>query len=197
MPTADPAPPAARRSRKGPSVYQLKVTLRGIRPPIWRRLEIRSDLTLERLHNVLQVAMGWTDSHLHAFMADGVEYGVPDPEWGTTVKNEARVRLDQVLRAPKERLEYDYDFGDDWHHLVVLEKVLPFDPVRHRDPLVTRGRRACPPEDCGGVYGYYQMLGVVADPEHPDHEDMLEWVGEGFDPEAFDLEVTNLFLHGE
>jgi len=178
------------------SAYQLKVTLRGTRPPIWRRLEVASDLTLGGLHDVLQIAMGWTDSHLHAFVADGVEYGVPDPEWGTRVRDESRVRLTRVLRAPKDRLVYEYDFGDGWEHVVVLEKVLPFDPERHRDPLVTAGRRACPPEDCGGVFGFYRMLDVLGDPLHPEHEDVREWIGGVFDPDAFDIEEACLFLRG-
>lgn len=95
-----------------PSAYQLEVTLLDTRPPIWRRLEVASDLTLGRLHEVLQIAMGWTDDHLHAFVADGVEYGTPDPEWGTRVRDESRVRLTQVLRKSKDRLVYEYDFGD-------------------------------------------------------------------------------------
>jgi hypothetical protein len=178
------------------SAYQLKVTLRGTRPPIWRRLEVASDLTLERLHDALQGAMGWTDSHLHAFVVDGVEYGPPDPEWGTSVKDESRVRLARVLRAPKDRLVYQYDFGDDWQHVVALEKVLPFDAERHRAPLVTGGRRACPPEDCGGVYGYYRMLDVLGNEDDPEHEEMHEWVGDDFDPDEFDVQATNLYLRG-
>ena len=178
------------------SVYQLKVSLRGTRPPIWRRLEVASDLTLGDLHEVLQIAMGWADSHLHAFVADGVEYGPPDPERGTQVRDESRVRLTRVLRAPKDRMVYEYDFGDGWEHVVVLEKVLPYDLVRHRDPRVTGGRRACPPEDCGGVFGFYRMLHVLGDPQHPEHEEMREWVGDVSDADAFDIEETNRSLRG-
>lgn len=178
------------------SAYQLKVTLRGTRPPIWRRLEVASDLTLEGLHDALQGAMGWNDSHLHAFVADGVEYGRPDPEWATGVRDESRVTLARVLRAPKDRLVYQYDFGDDWQHVVVLEKVLPFDAERHRAPLVTAGRRACPPEDCGGVYGFYRMLAVLRDENAPEHEAMREWVGDDFDPDDFDVAVVNRYLRG-
>ena len=177
-------------------VYQLKVTLRGTRPPIWRRLEVASDLTLGGLHEVLQISMGWADGHLHAFVADGVEYGTPDPEWGTQVRDESRVRLTRVLRALKDRLVYEYDFGDGWEHVVVLEKVLPFDPARHQEPLVTGGRRACPPEDCGGVFGFYRMLDVLGDPQHPEHGDMREWVGDVFEPDVFDIEEANLLLRG-
>ncbi len=156
-----------------------------------------SDLTLEGLHDALQGAMGWADSHLHAFLVDGgVEYGPPEPDWGTSAEDESRVRLARVLRAPKDRLVYQYDFGDDWQHVVVLEKVLPFDAERHRAPLVTGGRRACPPEDCGGVCGYDRMLDVLRDERDPEHEEMREWVGADFDPNDVDVEVANLFLRG-
>ncbi|CAN5711098.1 plasmid pRiA4b ORF-3 family protein [soil metagenome] len=171
--------------------YQLKVTLRGTRPPIWRRVEVPGRTTLSRLHDVIQIAMGWTDSHLHQFVAAGVMFGVPDPEWDMPVKRSARVRLDQVLRVPKDDLIYEYDFGDGWEHRVVLEKVLPLDAARHRQPLVTGGRRACPPEDCGGVGGYYAMLAILDDPANPEHDEMLAWVGGGFDAEHFDPEAAN------
>ena len=176
--------------------YQLKVTLRHTKPPIWRRLEVRGDTTLGHLHDVLQVAMGWTDSHLHQFVVDGAIYGTPDPDWDVDVKNEARVRLDEVLRKPKDALVYEYDFGDGWEHTVVLEKVLPREPGRHRYPVVTAGRRACPPEDCGGVHGFYRMLEILGDPAHPEHEEMLEWTGDEYDPTHFDRDETNRVLRG-
>ena len=177
--------------------YQLKVTLRYTRPPIWRRLEVRGDTTLERLHDTLQIAMGWTDSHLHQFVAKGVIYGAPDHDWGQQIEDEAVVRLDQILRRPKAKLLYEYDFGDSWQHEVVLEKLLPLDPECHAGgALVTGGRRACPPEDCGGVGGYYRLLGILTDPKHPEHEDMLTWVGGAYDADHFDVEDANRFLRG-
>lgn len=174
--------------------YQLKVTLRGTRPPIWRRLEVPGRITLSRFHDVLQIAMGWTDSHLHQFVVDGVVYGLSDPDWDMPVKSSARVRLDQVLREPKDQLVYEYDFGDGWEHRVVLEKVLPLDRARHRRPQVTGGRRACPPEDCGGIGGFYAMLEILDDADHPEHEEMLEWLGGGFDADAFDPEEANVLF---
>lgn len=170
----------------GDAIYRLKVSLRRIRPPIWRRFLVPAGITLRQLHDCLQEVMGWTDSHLHQFEARGVIYGTPNPEFGVATSNEARVRLDQVLRRPKDRLTYEYDFGDGWEHDVVLERILPPAPEA-RYPIVEDGKRACPPEDCGGPYGYLGFLEILADPRHPEHEEMLEWAGGEFDPEAFEI----------
>jgi hypothetical protein len=180
---------------KSEIVFQLKVTLRGIRPPIWRRVLVPSNLTLLQLHDVLQVLMGWTDSHLHQFEAAGNFYGTPDPELEVERKNERKVRLNEVLHHPKDRMAYEYDFGDSWEHELVLEKIVPRAP-RVRYPVVTGGKRACPPEDVGGVWGYGHFLEAVSDSQHPDHEDMVEWSGEGFDPEAFDVGAANRAFRG-
>jgi hypothetical protein len=169
------------------SMYQLKVTLRDIRPPIWRRLEVRSDITLARLHDAIQDSMGWTDTHLHQFECDGELFGTPSADDWADIQSERRVRLDELLQHPKQQLEYVYDFGDSWRHRVVLEKVLPT-PAGKKAPVphCTGGRRACPPEDCGGVPGYRHLLHVLASPRDPEHSEMLEWVGGHFDPEAFE-----------
>lgn len=188
-----------RRSRRRGSaapIYQLKVTLRGIRPPIWRRFQVRGDVTLARLHHVLQVAMGWTDSHLHQFRVGREVYGVPDPEdfdWGPPVRDERRVKLSSVLRAEKARMVYQYDFGDDWEHDVRVEKILPPDPAAEAAVCVA-GRRACPPEDCGGVWGYENLLGALADPNDPERAEMLEWLGGSWDAEEFDPVTVNELL---
>ena len=177
-------------------IYQLKVTLRGIRPPIWRRLEVQGDTTLGRLHDILQIAMGWTDSHMHQFVGEGRRYGVADPDLELDLEDEDKTRLDQVLRKPKDQTVYAYDFGDGWRHDVVVEKVLPAVSGSGPYPVLTGGRRACPPEDCGGVTGYYRLLGVLADPNHPEHEELLEWSGGEYDPEKFDAQEFNLAFHG-
>jgi len=176
-------------------VYQLKVTLRGIQPPIWRRLEVRGDTTLDRLHDILQVAFGWTDSHLHQFVARGKLYGMAGPDFGLGQQDEDEVRLDQVLRRPRARMIYEYDFGDSWKHDIVVEKLLPVAEEQGRYPMVTGGRRACPPEDCGGVPGYYQLLEAFADPSHPEHQELLEWLGEDYEPEKFDAQEANRVFH--
>jgi hypothetical protein len=173
--------------------YQIKVTLNGARPPIWRRLVVPSSLSLMDLHDVLQVAMGWMDSHLHQFVARGKLYGQPDPEFGMGRINEKRVRLDEVLRTAKDAITYEYDFGDGWEHKIVLEKVLG-NAEEHAAPSCIAGARACPPEDCGGVWGYANLLKVISDSSNPEHEEMLEWLGDGFDPERFDVSAINSIL---
>jgi hypothetical protein len=171
-------------------LYQIKVTLNGARPPIWRRLLAPSSYSLKDLHDMLQVAMGWTDSHLHQFVAGETIYGQPDAEFGTETINEKRVRLDEVLRTEKDAMIYEYDFGDGWEHKIVLEKVLG-NAAEEAIPSCIAGARACPPEDCGGVWGYANLLKVIGDSSHAEHEEMLEWVGEGFDPERFDASDVN------
>ncbi len=175
------------------SIYQLKVTLKYSRPPIWRRLQVASTDTLEDVHVALQIAMGWTNSHLHQFMKDGVCYGIPDEEFPSDMLDEIDCRLDHVLKKEKDTLIYEYDFGDSWVHEVVLEKILPF-KVDVKLPVCLKGSRACPPEDIGGVPGYEMFLEAIADPSHPEYEDMLEWIGGDFDPEQFDFAEVNDLL---
>jgi hypothetical protein len=176
-------------------VYRLKVTLKKVRPPIWRRFLVPSDISLARLHDCLQAVMPWSDAHLHLFEAQGVRYGDPDPELGFACVSESRTKLKQVLRHPKDRLTYEYDFGDYWLHDVVLEAVLL--PAKHDSyPVIEAGRRACPPEDVGGINGYGALLEALDDPSDPEHVELLDWVGETFDPDAFDVEAANAAIQG-
>ncbi|HUF60651.1 MAG TPA: plasmid pRiA4b ORF-3 family protein [Verrucomicrobiales bacterium] len=176
-----------------PSVYQLKVTLAHVRPAVWRRLLVPSSVKLHQFHDILQVAMGWTDSHLHQFEAQGQLYGEPDPEFGLSVKDETRVPLGQVLPQEGASMLYEYDFGDGWIHQIVLEKILPAS-AELKVPSCIAGARACPPEDCGGAGGYAEFLKAIKDPSHPEHEEMLEWSGGDFDPASFDTEAMNKFF---
>jgi|SRR5579862_3015834 len=174
------------------AVYQLKITLRGAKPPIWRRVQVPADFTLKKLHRVIQLAMGWTDSHLHLFDVGGIHYSDPEFEVEET-NNEARIRLSQAAPVEKAKFRYEYDFGDSWDHEILVEKILPPDPAV-RYPICLTGKRACPPEDCGGVWGYAELLETLADPDSEDHEEMLEWLDGDFDPEEFDVEMTNAAL---
>jgi hypothetical protein len=184
------------RTRKTDApIYRLKVTLHGSKPPIWRRFLVPSSITLKNLHNAIQAVMGWTDSHLHQFEWDGILYGVSDREFGLTRVSENKTTVDQLLRHPKDRMTYEYDFGDSWVHDVVLEAVLPPEGDG-RYPIVEAGRRACPPEDVGGIYGYAHFLEAISNPKHPEHTEMMEWAGESFDPEFFDTKEANLAIHG-
>lgn len=173
------------------SIHQLKVTLRDVRPPIWRRLQVPSTISLGDLHFVLQAAIGWDDYHLHMFSAGGEIYSDDRVEdsWGDRPKDEVRARLDKV--APLgARLRYEYDFGDGWEHDIVIEKVLPPESgVTY--PRCLTGRRACPPEDCGGPWGYARLLAAIADPEGTEDSELLEWVENDFDPYAFDPATVN------
>ncbi|MFL5804284.1 MAG: plasmid pRiA4b ORF-3 family protein [Roseiflexaceae bacterium] len=183
-------PPAKPSTNDG--IYQLKVTLKGIRPPIWRRILLEPDTRLDRLHHILQDVMGWYDAHLHQFSVGRTLYGVPDSDFdfGPEVEDETQVALGQVAPRAKSKLTYEYDFGDGWEHELLVEKVLPADPAA-RYPICVAGARACPPEDCGGVWGYADLLETIQNPDHPEHEEMLEWLGGEFDPEAFDLDAIN------
>jgi len=140
--------------------------------------------SLGRLHTAIQAAMGWQNSHLHAFDAGGRTYGARGML--DDASDESRVTLGALARAGHKRLTYTYDFGDSWDHLIVVEKVEAAADGRPI-PACIAGKRACPPEDCGGLWGYYELLDALADPDYPDRDERLEWLGEDFDPEAFDL----------
>jgi hypothetical protein len=189
-----PAKPA--RAKAAGPIYQLKITLKGFRPPIWRRVLVPSDFTLARLHWVMQAAMGWTNSHLHHFRVGETYYSLPFPgtDWEDADEEDARrVKLAQVAPRAKAKFEYEYDFGDSWDHEILVEKILPPEPGA-KYPLCIVGKGACPPEDVGGVWGYAEFLKAIADPEHKEHEMYLEWIGGGFDPDAFDLDEVNRAL---
>lgn len=189
---AAPAVPVTPARGNGTDVYQLKITLKSVRPPVWRRVLVPGRITLASLHDVVQVAMGWTDSHLHQWEVDGQEYGTPSPDWpDPTLRSERRVRLDAVA-VEGTRLEYWYDFGDDWRHDVRVEQVRG--RLRgERLPRCVAGRRACPPEDVGGPWGYAELLAAQADPSHPEHESFATWAP-GFRAAAFDVAETDALL---
>ncbi|WP_228025375.1 recombinase family protein [cf. Phormidesmis sp. LEGE 11477] len=179
--------------KKAQSVYQLKITLTGIRPPIWRRVLVRSDVTLSHLHWVIQLSMGWTNSHLHSFTIHGQEYGVPMPELGFAElepEDERSVKLTSFIPAEKFKFSYLYDFGDSWEHEVLVEKVLTAETDLDY-PVCIKAKRACPPEDCGGTWGYQEFVEAVQDTEHPEHEALLEWAGGYFDPEDAEFDEIN------
>ena len=176
--------------------FQLKVTLFGTKPPIWRRVLVDGASALDQLHQVIQAAFGWWDYHLHEFEIDGCRYGVPDPDndWGEPPLDERGERLVDLAEEGSSFV-YTYDFGDDWRHQVVVEKVVPAS-TDLTVPVCIDGRRACPPEDCGGIGGYTDLLAILSDPRHPEHDERIEWLGRPFDPELFDRDefMSNLRL---
>ena len=187
---------ASKETRGSESVYELKVTLLHSRPPIWRRLQVESDATLERIHLVLQIVMGWTDSHMHGFrVPEAGQRGARRRFLPIEDADEETTRLADVLRRPKDRFVYDYDFGDGWEHEVVLEAIVSRS-AGARYPHLLAGRRACPPDDVGGIPGYNRFLLAIGDPNHPDHDEMVEWGGDDFDPARFDVQAVNRAFHG-
>jgi hypothetical protein len=187
MKTADP----------GRDIYQIKVTLLGTRPPIWRRLLLDADTSLAQLHDVLQIAMGWEDSHMHEFRTGQRRFGQPEPADPVMrmprVESERTARLGAVLRKTGAKLIYAYDFGDSWEHSIVLEKLFPADP-NTAYPVCTDGRLACPPEDCGGIPGYYDLLEAINNPDDESLEERRDWVGDDFDPQNFSIDEVNRLL---
>jgi hypothetical protein len=176
----------AQRPSEGGSVLQLKVTLLDTKPPIWRRVLVDGSATLDQVHEVIQAAFGWWNYHLHEFEVGRKRYGIPDPDhdWGEPPRDERRTRLDAIASVGAS-FRYTYDFGDGWDHRIDVEKVLSAS-VGTTVPACIDGRRACPPEDCGGTWGYRELVAILADSTHPDHPERLEWIGRPFDPESFD-----------
>lgn len=185
--------PAKRRKAAGPApVYQLKVSLRDAKPPIWRRLLVAADTSLARLHATIGAAFGRHGGHMHVFETAYGDFGRADRELGH--RADGSVTLEQVAPGVKDKIRYTYDFGDDWVHDIVVEKVLDPDPSTAY-PRCIGGKRAAPPEDCGGIWGYQDLVEVLADPAHPEHEERLEWLGladaSQFVPDAFDVQAVN------
>ena len=180
--------------------YQLRIALKGTKPPIWRRILVSPSMTLDRLHDVIQAVMGWQDCHLHMFIKGRQCYSIPSPwddDWrapGTPRDlNERKYRVSQLLKRDKDWITYEYDFGDSWEHRVTLQKIHPHDPAVSL-PACIGGKRRCPPEDSGGLWGYYENLDILKDPDHPEHEHTKEWMGEGFDPEVFSVQAVDQML---
>ncbi len=181
-------------------LMQFRIELLGVSPPIWRRIQVPEDYSLWDLHVAIQDAMGWLDSHLHLFRVVGSElaYGIPDedgddvldtrPGWEALVQN--------VFTHADPVGIYEYDFGDSWLHLLVLEDIVDGGRTAKR-PRCIAGERACPPEDCGGPPGYAELLEALRDPSHEEHEEVRDWVGEGFDPEEFDAAAVAFDDPGE
>ncbi len=173
-------------------IYQFKITLRDIKPPIWRRIQVR-DCTLDKLHERIQTAMGWTNSHLHHFQIKDALYGDPwllDENYVEMNYKDSRVMtLSKILPKNGKRFhfEYEYDFGDSWWHEILFEGCLRVEQGQ-RYPLCVEGERACPPEDVGGTHGYEEFLVSMADPDDDRHQERSEWIGGSFDPESFDPE---------
>lgn len=176
-------------------VYQLRISLADSKPEIWRRILVHGTTTLSKLHRIIQALMLWEDYHLHDFLIDGVRYSVPDPEDMEPCKDEKRYHLHEVATQEGMIFLYIYDFGDDWAHKIEVEKILDSDKRFAGKPVCIDGALSGPPEDSGGIYGYYETLKAAKNPKHREHKTSKEWLGE-FDPNAFDIGSINRVLEG-
>jgi hypothetical protein len=202
-------------------IHELKITLCGSKPPIWRRFAVPSDIRLSNLHYAIQIVMGWTNSHLHQFvipdnrpkptreeidelrqagqwekLTERTRRGryISDPRFELeNIEDEKKVKLAELAPAAKSNFIYEYDFGDNWEHLIEVVKISPpADKVKY--PVCLAGELACPPDDCGGIWGYCDMLEVLKNPKHKDYKDIRGWMPPGFNPERFNLEAVNAEL---
>ena len=177
--------------------YQIQIALKGSRPKIWRRILVPSDLLLSDFHKVIQTTMGWTNSHLHQFIKNRTFYArrMPDDYTWEEMNNVdyKKLKISDLLKKEKEKIVYEYDFGDGWEHEIILEKILPIDEEK-KYPVCLTGKNNCPPEDCGGVWGYSDLLEILKQPDHEEYEEYSEWLGEDFDPKYFDKDKINKML---
>ena len=178
-------------------IFQFKVTLKDSKPKIWRRFQAEDDLMFFDLHYIIQAVMGWENDHLYQFIVEKNRY-IGDPEMleSDDIMDDGKTKLSDIFNEPKTKIIYEYDFGDGWEHELVLEKILEKDPKQHY-PVCLAGKLNCPPEDCGGIYGFNNMMQILKDEKHPNHEGIKEWIGENYNPDFFDLETVNEFLKGQ
>lgn len=186
-------------SKKINKVFQFKVTLEGSKPLIWRRIQVPASYTFWDFHVAIQDSMGWLDYHLHSFfilnpkMGKKVEIGIPDEDdrnMGRTIFEGWKENIADYFSEDNLQAKYVYDFGDDWNHLIKLEKTTDSLP-EEKYPRCLGGARACPPEDCEGMHGFYELLKILKNPKHEEYDEMIEWLGGKYNPEEFDAETIN------
>jgi hypothetical protein len=178
-------------------IYQVQIVLKGAKPKIWRRILVFPTLLLSDFHKIIQVTMGWTNSHLHQFKKNGKFFTARhknDDLWDEMDNIDYRFMiLSDFLKKEKEKIVYEYDFGDAWEHDIILEKILPVeDNVSY--PVCIAGKMCCPPEDCGGIWGFANMLDILKQPKHEEYDSYIEWLGGNFDPKYFDISKINEIL---
>ncbi len=184
--------------KKEDAVFQFKITLNGVTPPVWRRFLVEPQITLKDLHLVIMGVMGWSNYHLHEFNINGIRFGGPamDEEWSDLpgeMVDEEKFKVSETMNPAGQTFEYSYDFGDGWEHEVVMEQII----LKAKDeiyPMCIDGARACPLEDCGGPWGYQELFKILKNPNHPEYEEKKDWAGLRLDPERFDVDEVNTIL---
>jgi hypothetical protein len=181
------------------TIHQLRITLNESKPLIWRRIQVDSSATFLELHIAIQLAMGWTNSHLFSFMTEGINIEIPTeegeyfdtilPEGGRKL-NALQEKIENYFKEAGDEITYLYDFGDSWEHHVILEKIIPAQK-EIKYPVCIEGNMNCPHEDSGGINGFYEKLEILNDPEHHEHKEIATWLGENYDPEFFDIDYAN------
>jgi hypothetical protein len=178
-------------------VVQLKISLKNSTPPIWRRVLVKSSISFYELHYTIQVVMGWGNYHLYEFKVGNYRIGTIDEDFddpesgGPEIIDAKEISLDEVLtKGEVKNFSYEYDFGDGWIHSIVIEKTMPLEQDKYY-PVCLKGKLNCPPEDCGGLYGYYDLLKIISNKKHPEHKETIERLGGGFDPNEFEVDDVN------
>jgi hypothetical protein len=178
-------------------IYQIQIELLGFKPKIWRKILVPSNLKLHDFHLIIQSTMGWTNSHLHQFLKNETSYilimSLDDIIEGMNTVDYRKMKISDLLYKENDKLIYEYDFGDGWEHDIILKKILPVEP-NIKYPVCLDGKMNCPPEDCGGIFGYADMLKILKQPKHKEYDSYIEWLGEEFDPTFFDINEINELL---
>ena len=171
-------------------IYRLRIELIGSRPTIWRKFYVPKRILLPDLHNVIQSVMGWEDAHLHQFIHNGKFYGIPDPYGELGISDHGNIKLSELLAKKNDKLIYEYDFGDGWQHRITLEAI-GADRELPQLPYCEKGKMACPPEDCGGIPGYENLVRTISNPKDEEYESTMMWLGRQYDPKMFDSDMVN------
>ncbi len=179
-------------SSKKANALTLRIELCDWKPSIWREVIIPLNFTFEELHHTIQISMGWENAHLHQFQHNQRLIGPFDEYSDGTIEEEGDIRVDEIFTRKGVKVQYEYDFGDSWEHLISCQGHIHTDQTL---PIITKGKHACPPEDCGGIPGYENLLNILKDPQHPEYGETTEWLGDDFDPTCFDLEEANAILY--
>jgi hypothetical protein len=172
------------------SIYKLRINLIDSLPPVWRNFYVKSDIVLSDLHHIIQIVMGWDSTHMNQFIHNQTFYGMPDPYDELETIDYRNIKLEDLLSKEGDQMIYEYDFGDNWEHRLTLKGVIT-DTNFPQIPYCEKGEKACPPEDCGGIPGYENLIRILSNTKNQEYEDMIMWLGREYDPNEFNLSIIN------